>query len=388
MGSGFLVSAPLVASVTGLWAPVAMAALLVVAYGIGAMIRFNIRYAEDLSDQAPPSREHRLHRGHRDRTRRSWEPAERTVAVSAEKASHVILAGAYVISVSYYLQLLSAFVLDQLGVHDASWNRLGTTGALLVITAIGATWGLRALERVETYAVSLNLGTIAALLLALLVHLVLLASDGTLALPHLSRTGDTWHSIRVLMGLLIIVQGFETSRFLGAEHPATERARTMRTAQLISAVIYVSFVSLMIPLLHDGMRAQVTAVVWLVAPVTAILPTLIVVAAIGSQFSASVADDAGCAGLAGTIFRERLSPRLVYSIIGTLAIALTWLTDVLSIISIASRAFALFYVFQCAVTVATAYRRKDTPHRPFYLLAGSVLSLIAMAVTVFGVPAE
>ncbi|MCB9601781.1 MAG: hypothetical protein H6720_15765 [Sandaracinus sp.] len=222
MGSGFLVSAPLVASVSGLWAPLAMGALLLVAYGLGAMIRFNIRFAEPLVEDAR-SNEHHAHRGHREGSRGTWTFDERHVAVGLEKLSHVVLAGAYVISVSYYLQLLAAFVLDRVGVSDPLWAKLGTTAVLGLITLVGALFGLRALEKVETLAVSSNLGAIVALLVGLVVHVVTRASEGSLALPDLPLPEDHVHSARVMMGLLIVVQGFETSRFLGAEHPAEER---------------------------------------------------------------------------------------------------------------------------------------------------------------------
>lgn len=388
MGSGFLVSAPLVAAAVGVWAPLAMGALLLVSFGIGAMIRFNIRYAETLLDGPEDDAEHRLHRGHRNRTRGTWGPDERHVARGVEKTSHVVLAGAYVVSVSYYLQLLSAFVFDQFGIHDATLSRVGTTSLLALITAVGSVWGLRALEKVETYAVSLNLATITALLLALALHVVGLAREGSLALPALAPDGDLVHASRVMMGLLIVVQGFETSRFLGSEHPREERIATMRTAQLISAGVYLAFVTLMLPLLGTDTSAEVTAIVQMVAPVASVLPVLIVVAAVGSQFSASVADDAGCAGLARTIFNDGPSSRWIYLGIGTLAIGLTWLTDVMSIISLASRAFALFYALQCAVTATTALGRRDVPHARAYVVAGVVFSLVALSVTLFGVPAE
>lgn len=387
MGSGFLVSAPLVASVAGLWSPVFMAALLLVAYGIGAMIRFNIRYAESLVEDEPDG-EHRSHQGHRGGSHGSWLPTERKAARLIERASHVVLTGAYVVSVSYYLQLLAAFVLDQLGVQSELYSRLGTTGVLLAITAVGAVWGLRALEQVETYAVSLNLGTIAALLVGLLLHDGGQAVTGTLALPDLGSHHDPWHAARVMMGLLIVVQGFETSRFLGAEHPPEERARTMRTAQLLAAAIYLTFVTLMVPLLHSDLEADVTAIVGLVTPVAAALPILIVVAAIGSQFSAAVADDAGCAGLVDGMRGDRVSARWSYLGIGGLAIALTWVTDVLSVISIASRSFALFYALQCAVTVVTARERADAAHRGWYQAGGVLFGLASLAVAVLGIPAE
>jgi len=48
MGSGFLVSAPLLYAHVGNYAVLAMAALLLLAYAIGSVIRFNIRYAEPI----------------------------------------------------------------------------------------------------------------------------------------------------------------------------------------------------------------------------------------------------------------------------------------------------------------------------------------------------
>ncbi|MCA9609310.1 MAG: hypothetical protein KC619_27100 [Myxococcales bacterium] len=388
MGSGFLVSAPLVAAEAGVYAPLAMGALLAVAFAIGSMIRFNIRYAEGALEEEGQDGEHRMHRGHQHATVGHWSSTERTAARWLERGSHVVLAGAYVVSVSYYLQLLAAFVLDRLGIHDELWSRIGTSGVLALITAIGAAKGLGALEKVETYAVSLNLGMIAALLVGLLVHDGALAWQGELSIPDLPPDSDPTHAGRILMGLLIVVQGFETSRFLGSEHPAEERVKTMRVAQIVAAVIYLCFVTLMLPLLGGSLDASVTAIVGLVTPVAAILPVLIVIAAVGSQFSASVADDAGCAGLLGTIFGDRVSARWSYVLIGGAAIGITWLTDVFSIISLASRAFALFYALQCAVTAVTAYASPDAKGRWAYVVAGGGLAGLALSITVFGIPAE
>lgn len=389
MGSGFLVCAPLLAGEAGLFAPVAMAVLLLVAFAVGSMIRFNIRYAEpELEDDDEPG-EHRLHRGHRQCSRSHWSRLEQRVAAPVERASHVVLAGAYAVSVTYYLQLLAAFVLDRLGMHDLIAGRVLTTVVLAGIATVGARWGLRALERVETYAVSLNLGTIAALLVGLAIHDLGLATDGRLALPRLPFDDDLSHATRVVMGLLIVVQGFETSRFLGSDHPSEERVSTMRSAQLVASAIYLAFLVLMLPL-FDGraLDADVTAIIGLVAPVAVVLPTLIVVAAVGSQFSAAVADDAGCAGLTRTMLAGRLSARWGYVIIGVATIGLTWLTDVLSIISLASRAFALFYALQCAVAVITARAHPDAPHRLRTTVLGSGLAVLTLLIAGLGIPAE
>ena len=162
----------------------------------------------------------------------------------------------------------------------------------------------------------------------------------------------------------------------------------MRGAQIVATVIYLSFVTLMLPLLGGSLDASVTAIVRLVTPVAAILPVLIVIAAVGSQFSASVADDAGCAGLLGTILGDRVSARWTYALIGGAAIGITWLTDVFSIISLASRAFALFYALQCGVTAVTAYANPDAKGRWLYVVAGGALAVLALSITIFGIPAE
>ncbi|MCA9530120.1 MAG: hypothetical protein KC543_08285 [Myxococcales bacterium] len=389
MGSGFLISAPLLVGATGAYAPLAMGGLLLVAYGIGSMLRFNIRWAERDADGGADAAEHRLHRGHREGTQPHWTFGDRQWVRRIERASHVVLAGAYIISIAYYLQLLSAFVLDRFSAHDPTAIRALTTAVLVTIAAVGATAGLRALERVETYAVSLNLGVIVALLGALAAHALGLIARGAFTLPALSPGGDRWHSARVVMGLLIVVQGFETSRFLGSAHPREQRVRTMRAAQLVASVIYLVFVSLMLPLFdgHDY-GTDVTAIIALVTPVAVVLPTLVFLAAIGSQFSAAVADDAGCAGLIRTIASGRLPSRAAYALIGAATISVTWCTDVLSVISLASRAFALFYAMQCLVAVLTAtHEHHPVATRWRVRVLGSLLAVTSLGAAVLGVPA-
>jgi len=53
IGSGFLIVAPLLHAVLGKWALAGMALLTLLAYGIGAVIRYNIRHAEDYVKQHP-----------------------------------------------------------------------------------------------------------------------------------------------------------------------------------------------------------------------------------------------------------------------------------------------------------------------------------------------
>ena len=362
MGSGFLVSAPLLAGVVGNLAVICMAVLLVLAYAVGGAIRFNIRHFEPIESQHGPVQ---------------------TIAF----LSRIVLAAAYFISVTYYLQLLAAFVLNAAGVQSQLAAHAITTTLLVIIGGIGIWRGLSTLENLEKYAVALNLGMIGALLLGLAVYNVKLVTAGSWALPDVSSTID-FHDLRVLLGLLIVVQGFETSRYLGSQHPAEQRISTMRAAQLISAVIYIVFIGLATVLFHDGLGADVTAIVAMTAPVAMVLPVLLSVAAIGSQFSAAVADTEGASGLIEDISQRKLPMRYAYLLIMLMTVALTWETDVNGIIAYASRAFALFYMLQCVVAMLVAWQKKELPRRGVRVGFFAVVGLVCLLVFALGIPSE
>lgn len=359
MGSGFLVSLPLLAGSVGNLALVFMAGLLLLAYGVGGAIRFNIRHFEPVEN-------------------------DRGLAQGVAFISRIVLAAAYFISVAYYLQLLAAFVLGSFNIHDVQLANWITTALLLLIGFVGIWKGLRTLESVETYAVSLNLGMIAALLLALVWHNGMLLATGGWTLPEITGSID-FTDLRVVLGLLIVVQGFETSRYLGSEHPAEQRIRTMRLAQWISSGIYLVFIALATVLYHKGLGSDVTAIIDMTRPVAWILPIMIAIAAVGSQFSAAVADTAGAGGLIQDISKRRVPLPVAYGFMMLVTVALTWETNVNEIISFASRAFALFYFLQCVVAGMMANSQKRT-----ILLKGRFfgLALICLVVFLFGIPSE
>lgn len=365
IGSGFLVSAPLLAGEVGALAVFAVAALAGLGYLLGVAIRFNIRHAEPLLEH----------------------PGRHKAIAAVEGLSHLVLAFAYFISVAYYLALLSAFALKGLGQSDPVLARSITTAILIGIGAMGALRGLKLVEQVEEYAVSIKLAVIAALIAGLAWHNGALALGGGWGLdPDLPTAG--WDSIRVLLGLLIIVQGFETSRFMGSEYDADTRVATMRAAQLIAAAIYVVFVSLMTVLFHPGLGdAGVADIIDMVGPVAVILPLMLTIAALASQFSASVADSIGAAGLIHEVTRKRVSLRMAYPVIALVAIGVTWAVDVFGVINLASRAFALFYLVQCCVALIAAWRHGG-PWRPARLTLFGALALFCLAVVVFSVPFE
>jgi hypothetical protein len=362
IGSGFLVSVPILRDVVGQWAVLPMIGLLVLAYLIGAAIRDNIAHVEPRAEGGGPA----------------------TPMMAVERLSHLTLSFAYFVSVAYYLVLFATFLLKSIGLADAQLAKVMVTGILLAIAVIGAWRGFHAVEGIEIYAVSAKLAVIAGLLLALAGFdaTSILTGDG-------SRGAIAGHfdiaDLPVLMGLLILVQGFETSRFLGAAYPAELRIKTMKTAQLLSAAIYVVFFILMMPLMGaDSRETGVAAIVDMVRPVSAALPLLLTVGALASQSSAAVADTIGAGGLLSDITNGRIPVRYAYPWIAAVSAIVTWETDVFSLIAFASRCFALYYTLQCLVATLSARERGLRWRAGGYVL----LMLVCAAIVIFGTPAE
>jgi hypothetical protein len=335
--------------------------LLVLAYLVGGAIRFNIRHFERIENEG-------------------WGPPQTMAFIS-----RVVLACAYFISISYYLQLLAAFVLDGLGVQNAVAPSLVSSALLVLIAGVGMWRGLAELGTVEKYAVSLNLGAIAALLVALAVYNGRLALGGEWALPPVSSEVDI-KDLRILLGLLIVVQGFESSRYLGSEYNVDERIATMRSAQLVSTVIYLVFIALVTVLFRPGMGGDVTAIIGMTRPVALVLPVLLAVAAVGSQFSAAVADSEGAGGLIEELSHSKLPSRYTYGLILVVTVTLTWGTNVNQIIAYASRAFAFYYCLQCIVAFLVARRHKGPKLGQSILFA--VLAVVCLVVSLLGLPSE
>ena len=356
IGSGFLVVAPVLGHLLGRYAILGMTLIVLLALAVGAVMRFNIRHLEPL-----------LERGTLD-----------PLGLWLERAANLALSLAYVISVAFYLRLLSAFALRPIGLEQTFWPDALTTLVLVFIGGIGWRRGLHALENLEEYSASIKLAVIVALLAGLTMHDLHTGFD--LSAVH-AGISDPWEIARVLAGLMLVVQGFETSRYLGAEYAAGLRIRSMRWAQWLSAVIYLVFVALVTPLLGgiNGGRVDETAVIDLAAAAAWILGPMLILAALMSQFSAAVADTVGAGGLVQEESRGRIHDRQAYPLIALLAIILVWSADLFEIVSLASRAFAFYYLLQTllALRLASGWR-----HR---LGFGQVAGLLAFVV-LFGKP--
>lgn len=360
IGSGFLVLGPVLNTAYGRYAPLVMALLCGGAYLFGSAIRFNIATIAAANGQRSP------------------------LAKRLEAASSWALAFAYIVSVAYYLNLFGAFGVNLTPWGDSFHARLLTSAILLLILAVGWTRGFKALERMEQVSVGIKLAVIAGLLAGLAAYFARRDADGDLFFNAPALGG--WNAVAVAFGLIVTVQGFETSRYLKADYDPATRIRSMRMAQALSTAIYMVYIGLLtFSFPSAAVKVQETSIIGMMTVVASALPLLLVAAALSAQFSAAVADTSGAGGLFAELTRGRVSPKRAYAILVGAGLLITWSANVFQIISYASRAFALYYALQAAIAAVSA--RKNPRHQkyaPGYL----ALCLLGIAIVVFGIPVE
>ena len=358
-GSGFLVIVPILAGAVGPYSVYAMVGVCVLAYAVGSVIRYNIKNAEPvLADK----------------------PAESTL--SLERASDLALVLAYVISVCLYLHILSAFVLGGFGADTELNENILTTAVIATITVIGMTKGLAMLEGLEQWALYITF-LIILLLLVGFAHYDWAAwqSSAGIKLPKM-LDHTPWQVLTIVAGTLIVVQGFETPRYLGKMFDTKVRVSASRWSQLISTTVYVVFVALALPLV-PALNGQYddNSLIKLAGTASSLLVVPLIVGAALSQFSAAVADTLTASGNMAEVTHGHLKAKWGYIFVGGGAIALTWSANTLEIIALASRAFAFYYMLQCFVAVSVS---KSTGQRVAMMVVAAVLGFIA----VFAVPAS
>jgi len=360
IGSGFLVLGPLLDASYGKFAPLVMGGLCIGAYLFGAAIRFNI-VRIDSSDYQRSTTETHLE------TAASWA-----------------LAFAYVISVAYYLNLFGAFGVSLSGANDDMHAKLLTTAVFCVILFVGWTRGFKMLERMEYLSVTAKLAIIAGLMVGLAAFFVGKVQDDTLIFNPAVQTG--WTGLTLAFGLLVTVQGFETSRYLGRHYDAETRVRSMKLAQWVSTAIYMVYIGLLSYVFQSGeLMLTETAIVDMMKIVAPILPGLLVAAALSAQFSAAVADTSGSGGLFSELTDNRINARRAYALLVAIGLVLTWSVNIFQIISYASQAFAVYYGLQALIAGISAFRAgKSRTYGVLFLL----LALLAVAIVIFGQPVE
>ncbi|MCF6305902.1 MAG: hypothetical protein L3J33_11090 [Rhodobacteraceae bacterium] len=361
IGSGFLVIAPLLAAVAGSYALAAMLLIVLLAYGIGHLIRYNIRFAEPFGSRAGGPRGLGFF----------------------NLLSNSALSIAYVISVAFYIRLLASFALSMTPINNGIYEDILATAILLTIAIIGYARGLRGLEMVETISVSIKLSIIVALLVGLFWHNF---GTGIWWADLVADEADTITRLRMLAGMLLVVQGFETSRYMGAQYPADLRRKSMHWAQISSALIYLAFVALVIPVLADmpAGKPDETAIIGITGQVAVVLPFLLVLAALMSQLSAGIADTVGAGGLVVEESGGRIIERQAYPVLVAFSILLIWMFDIFEVISIASRTFAFYYMMQSIIALLVARQNRHYGQMAFALGLTVLLGLVV----IFAIPVE
>lgn len=357
-GSGFLVIVPILASAVGPYAILAMAVVAFVAFLVGSIVRHNILCAEPV-----------LAKG------------SNLFTVYVERLSDFALVAAYVISVCLYIHILSAFVLASFELDSAFNKSLLTTIIISIITIIGLFGGLKPLEKLERWALYITLAILALLLLLFAVYDVnQFIGQQHFTLPEMPQR-SAWEIATIVAGTLIVVQGFETTRYLGKSFDSSTRIRASRWSQYFSLSIYVLFVTLaqpIVPVLNGTYNDN--SLITLAATASLLLPLPLIIAASMSQFSAAVADTLAAAANIQEASQQRFNARWGYLLVGTSAIALAWSSSTFEVIALASRAFAFYYLLQCLVAFSVCRNIRERIHFIF-------IALILVFVLLFAVPA-
>jgi hypothetical protein len=298
----------------------------------------------------------------------------------------VLLAIAYAVSVAYYLKLLAEFTLRPMGVADGNHALISNvivTAIIVGLTLLTFSGDVRRIEHAAHGTVSIKIGLIAGILAGLALWWFL---DPSQAVP-IPPLIISWGSIPMLLGLLITVQGFETSRYLGDSYDQATRIRTMRHAQWISSAIYLAFLALLTPILGRAMHAEGVAGIYdVMSFVAPLLGLLVLGAAVTSQMSAAIADAIGSGGLLIEVSRRKLGVRAAFIASSALSIAIVWLTDPFQVIALSSRAFALFYAMQAVLALWVSQR--TGLHNPLARAAFVLVALICVVAALVGAPAE
>ena len=357
IGSGFLVLAPILVTEYGEYAALVMAGLCLCAYLFGAAIRFNI-WARNERDSEADLAVERL-----------------------EIAASWALVFAFMISVAYYLNLFGAFAISRTSFDSPTNAKLLTSGVYILILAVGWFRGFKALEKMEYSAVTIKLAVIAGLLVGLVWYFFEKATARELFFHPATLSG--WPALTLAFGLVITVQGFETSRYLGHEYDPQIRIKSMKLAQIVCAIIYMTYILLFaFTFDRSEFRLEETAIIDMMGLIAPLLTVLLIVAALAAQFSAAIADTSGSGGLMEELTRDRMTARYGYALLVVIGLAVTWEADVFHIIAYASRAFAVYYTLQSAIAARRAFLAGETHWSK--KLGFSLLVLLGLMIVVFG----
>jgi hypothetical protein len=332
LGSGLLIIVPVLERTLGALSVFGVLAICGLAWLIGTVIRHNVIVVEQ---------------------REAAGTLDSATSRLGTLADGVIVI-AYVISVALYLRIMAQYLV---GFFDSAgstwWEPVIACVAVAIIVGIGAVRGFVGLDKLDRVSLAAVLVLTTVLGGVLLFHDARAAASTSVRLPPVPSMPPL-NALLILGGIVITVQGFETVRYLGDEFDAPTRVWACRLAQLISSSIYIGFVAVATPVMGLGTKAGADNTLlnitdriapWLALP--------LVLSAVLSQFSAAIADTAAADGNLRGLNRWFTGPR-PYLISGAAAIGLAATVPTLTIVAIASRAFAAYYALQAVIAVRTS----------------------------------
>jgi hypothetical protein len=266
-----------------------------------------------------------------------------------------------------------------LGIDTPINEHIVSLAVIGVIGLVGYTKGLDMLQNLEKIALGVTLIIIIALLAGFAFYDINAFKGAGIQMPNIPYHG-WWQILTIVGGTLIVVQGFETSRYLEEEFDTNTRIRSCRLSQILSTVVYIIFICLAIPLMHFlGSKVEDNALIMLAGKASVLLPVPLVMAAVLSQFSAAVADTIGGGGNMVEATKQHVDDRHAYLLICGIAILVAFFKT-LTVLALASRAFAFYYTLQCLVAFNVS---KSAAQRFGIMLVATALGFI----TLFAVPA-
>jgi hypothetical protein len=355
MDVGFIMMSPIIVVLIGYTAPLFMLALCLLAIANGFAISYNIRHYEPLIGTKDPAN---------------------AIAAVAKWA----LFGASVVNIAYYAQLMMSLVLSPLGIYTPDRVTAAAVVILLSVAVIGYRWGLGSLNRIGDKTTAFNISAVFAILAAFVAYNIQEAVAGRWDLAAYDPPVDAT-TFRQLIGFFAIVQGFEASRYLGKQFSAKVRISTMRRAQYIASIAFITLLASTL-LLYSQVRpnADATAVFALSGHVSAFLPWLLLVAAIGSQLSAIVNASSSRSDLLIEATHESIPRKYTFLILLIPASLIVVFTSVTDAVAVASRVFAGYFAIQATLAGFLAVRG-----RSWLAVAGfAVIGLVMAFIMIFG----
>ncbi len=358
MDVGFIVLSPIIVGLVGYTAPVFMLVICLMAIAMGFVIAYNIRNFEPMAATAQGGLK------------------------ALSSASSWSLFGASIVNIAYYAQVMMTLIVLPFDLYTE--GTVTTTSIILLglLVVYGLFFGLDKLNKLGDRTTAFNLAAVIAIVFAFVVFNFQEMLGGRWEFPDYRPPVDAT-TVRQLLGFFAIVQGFEASRYLGARFSADLRISTMRVAQYISSVTFVALLAAILILFVEVQPEINQEAVFVVSEaVSPILPFILILAAIGSEFSAITNATTSRSALIVEATRGRIPVRLTFPMLLVPAILITLLTDVQSAVALASRVFALYYLLQSWIARSLAVREKAWGQVGGFALLGIAMGVIM----VFGIP--